>query len=154
MDWLDQWMGKLSARQSVLFMVVFVIACLGLGLVLKKNVPWLSQEYGPAEASENVGKIIVAGGWVQGVTRSKKGYVYLNFGEPYPRQTFTAVIFPEDVRRFPKLPSKGDNVYVSGLVELFRGKPQIRVKDVSQFCHEPYADEEVWIPFVSEEPDL
>jgi hypothetical protein len=60
---------------------------------------------------------------------------YLNMGKRYPDHPFTVVIWGRDFMQFPmgQLKSyEGRQIAVTGLVEEYRGKPQIVVKEVEQ----------------------
>ena len=60
---------------------------------------------------------------------------YLNFGGNYPDHKFTVVIFPQDLNNFPFVPSvryKDKNVCVTGMISIFKEKPQIIVETVDK----------------------
>jgi len=84
-----------------------------------------------------VGKTITVCSKVQGtfVTKGDKKTTYINFGKPYPNNTFTAVIFPSDSANFKYIPSeylKAKYVCITGKVELYKDKPQMIVKKEEQ----------------------
>jgi RecG-like helicase len=84
-----------------------------------------------------VGKTITVCSKVQStfVTKGEKKTTYINFGKPYPNNTFTAVIFSSDSGNFKYIPSeflKEKNVCITGKVELYKDKPQIIVKKAEQ----------------------
>lgn len=84
-----------------------------------------------------VGKTITVCSKVQStfVTKGDKKTTYINFGKPYPNNTFTAVIFSNDSANFKYIPSKylkEKNVCITGKVELYKGKPQIIMKKEEQ----------------------
>jgi len=59
----------------------------------------------------------------------------MNLGAAHPNQLLTVVIFGEDRKNFPAAPEKTYNeavVSVAGTVELYKGKPQIRVRNEKQ----------------------
>jgi len=65
--------------------------------------------------------------------------LFLNFGNSYPKQLFTVVIWESDIKNFKYIPAeylKGKNICVNGLVEIFKGKPQIIVKSQNQIVVE------------------
>ncbi len=85
----------------------------------------------------HVGKTITICSKVQStfVTKGEKKTTYINFGKPYPNNTFTAVIFETDLKNFKYIPSEvlsDKNVCITGKVELYKGKPQIIVKKEEQ----------------------
>jgi DNA/RNA endonuclease YhcR with UshA esterase domain len=61
---------------------------------------------------------------------------FLNFDRAFPNHTFTALIWGENRGKFAVAPEQqygvGSRVCVTGLVELFSGKPQIVVSDPGQ----------------------
>ena len=73
-------------------------------------------------------------GLVGAVSTSRKGNAFINFGAPYPNQTFTGYIpAGTALANDPWLQSlRGKTVGITGLVELYKGKPEIRVSDKSQ----------------------
>ena len=73
------------------------------------------------------------------VTKGEKKTTYINFGKPYPNNTFTAVVFETDLQNFKYTPSeylKDKSVCITGKVELYKGKPQIIVKKEEQIKNE------------------
>ena len=90
----------------------------------------------PAQAKDYVGKQATVCGVVASANfaaRSKRQPTFLNLDEPYPRHIFTAVIWIEDRPKFGKPETlKGRRVCVSGLVEDYRGKPQIVLQEAEQ----------------------
>jgi hypothetical protein len=53
---------------------------------------------------------------------------FLHFGAPYPDHAFAVTIWREDRERYPISPEAmfdGEDVCIEGLIELFKGKPQI-----------------------------
>lgn len=61
---------------------------------------------------------------------------YLNFDRAFPNHSFTAVIWGEDRPKFSPAPEvafgPGKRVCVTGLVELYQGKPEITVESVAE----------------------
>ena len=60
---------------------------------------------------------------------------FLNFDKPYPNHPFVAVVWGRDRSNFsgkPEVLYKGKDVCVDGLIETYKGKPQIIVDDPSQ----------------------
>lgn len=56
---------------------------------------------------------------------------YLNFGGRYPDHTFTVVIFAKDLVNFPFSPTekyKNQNICITGIAAVYKGKPQIVAK--------------------------
>lgn len=90
------------------------------------------------EAHEVVGEEMTICGKVYQVATPKgiKGNpTYINMGDKYPNHPFTVVIWGQDAMQFPMGTLKsfeGKEIAVTGLVEEYKGKPQIIVKDVEQ----------------------
>jgi hypothetical protein len=56
---------------------------------------------------------------------------YLYFGGQYPYQDFTVILKGRHARRFSRNPEyyfRGRSLWVTGLVSIFEGKPEIMVK--------------------------
>ncbi|MCO5248183.1 MAG: DNA/RNA non-specific endonuclease [Chitinophagales bacterium] len=67
---------------------------------------------------------------------TKTQITYINFDEPYPNTPFTAVIFGKDRINFtyePEVYLKDKMICVYGMVQTYKGKPQIIVNDEKQF---------------------
>jgi DNA/RNA endonuclease YhcR with UshA esterase domain len=81
-----------------------------------------------ADASQRIGDKVLVEGVVADVTVREKGMLLLNFGAAHPNQVFTAVVrnvgasATETVmkRRFA-----GKTLQVTGVIELYQGKPQM-----------------------------
>ena len=87
-----------------------------------------------SEAAKFVGQNVEVRGSVVAVTTSRKGNTFINFGAPYPNQTFTGYLPAGSASALdPWVQSlRGKTIGVSGVVELYKGKPEIRVTDKSQ----------------------
>jgi DNA/RNA endonuclease YhcR with UshA esterase domain len=84
------------------------------------------------EAKDNVGKVVIVKGFVADVYQSDR-VAYLNFVEKYPRNPFTAVIFPRSFEEFGNLYEyMGKNVAVTGIITTYKDKPQIILYNKSQ----------------------
>ena len=66
--------------------------------------------------------------------RIKGSPTFLNLGTPYPDQIFTAVIWGSDRPKFhqPEVQYRGKRLCVTGRIKMFRGHPEIIVKELSQ----------------------
>jgi hypothetical protein len=94
--------------------------------------------YSDREAAAHVGETATVVGVVVSVHRSKAGNVFLNFGADYPNQVFSgAVLNPRD----PKLEHleglAGKRVAVTGLIQLYKGRPEIVIQQVEQIQVQP-----------------
>ncbi|MCX6276387.1 MAG: hypothetical protein NTV09_14400 [Bacteroidetes bacterium] len=59
----------------------------------------------------------------------------LNFGAPYPKQTFSCVIWKDDLKNFNYDPAtyfKGKQVCVTGIIKMYKGKPEMEVHSQDQ----------------------
>jgi len=67
-------------------------------------------------------------------TRSKGQPTFLNLDKPYPHQVFTVLIWGSDRRKFEKPPEElsGKEICVTGVIQSYRGHPEIIVKEPSQ----------------------
>jgi hypothetical protein len=65
---------------------------------------------------------------------SKSGNTFLNIGASYPNQTFTGWIPPASPVSKSALLSdiEGKRVKISGRIEMYKGKPEIRINAASQ----------------------
>ena len=90
---------------------------------------------GACQAGNYYGKEVIVEGKVVDAYLSKKNNVFLNFGEPYPNQCFSAVIFSSDLPKFGENPEKYYNqktLRIQGRIQEYQGKPEIILKDPSQ----------------------
>ena len=72
-------------------------------------------------------------GRVVEVNQSGAGNVFVNFGAPYPNNTFAAFVDVSDVRWFRNLFTlRGSTVQVTGTIRLYQGKPEIFLTKPSQ----------------------
>jgi DNA/RNA endonuclease YhcR with UshA esterase domain len=86
------------------------------------------------EAPAHVGEYATVEGIVAKVFTSKNGNTFLNFGAAYPNQTFTGWIPPASpVSKSPVLTDiEGKHVKITGRIEMYKGKPEIRINAASQ----------------------
>jgi DNA/RNA endonuclease YhcR with UshA esterase domain len=90
------------------------------------------------EAAQHVGQAVLVEGTITKVFKSKNGNTFLNFGGDYPNVTFVVWI-PEDAPEAadPSLANlRGKKVKISGTIELYRGKPEIKVSTKEQIMVE------------------
>lgn len=69
------------------------------------------------------------------VTKGEKPVTYLNLGAAYPDQKLTLVIFQKVKPNFPSSPEDYYNlqeVCVTGLIKLYKNKPEIILSDKNQ----------------------
>lgn len=80
------------------------------------------------------GKIITICEKVTGIHETKGENVILNFGKPYPNNAFTVIIFKRDREKFSYNPLdlKGKTICITGMVVMYKGKPEIVIKNESE----------------------
>lgn len=86
------------------------------------------------EAAAHVGQYATVEGVVAKVFTSKAGNTFLNVGAAYPNQTFTGWIpSASPVSKSPILSGiEGKHVKITGRIEMYKGKPEIRINAASQ----------------------
>ena len=85
-----------------------------------------------SEAKANVGTNAIVTGKIAEVNKTER-LVRLNFDEPFPKSTFTAVIFAENMKLFPDVEKlKDKTVEVSGKITAYRERPQIVLTETNQ----------------------
>ena len=90
------------------------------------------------EAAQHVGQAVSVEGTITKVFKSKNGNTFLNFGGNYPDVTFVVWI-PEDAPEAadPDLTNlQGKKVKITGTIQLYRGKPEIKVSSKEQIAIE------------------
>lgn len=85
-------------------------------------------------AGQYEGRYVTVQGRVVDVSYSSKSVThFLNFGQPYPNNCFTAVIFRSDKDNFADIYGyEGKNVRISGTVKIYNGKPEIILENPLQ----------------------
>jgi DNA/RNA endonuclease YhcR with UshA esterase domain len=69
------------------------------------------------------------------VSSGDKKNTYINFGKPYPDNTFTVMISGDDAAKFKYVPAdflQDKTVCITGTVTIFKGKPEIVVTSEDQ----------------------
>jgi len=102
------------------------IHLLWLAYVLMAVSAFAEQTISDADAKGHVGQLATVKGQVANVYVSAKGNTFLNFGNRYPNQTFSAVVFADHVAAFTDLHSlEGKEISVTGRIQLYQGRPEI-----------------------------
>jgi DNA/RNA endonuclease YhcR with UshA esterase domain len=85
-------------------------------------------------AASHIGEYATVEGVVAKVFTSKSGNTFLNIGASYPNQTFTGWIPPASPVSKSALLSdiEGKHVKITGRIEMYKGKPEIRINAASQ----------------------
>jgi DNA/RNA endonuclease YhcR with UshA esterase domain len=85
------------------------------------------------DAPNHIGKQVVISGKVNNIFVSKTNTTFINFCKDYRSCPFSAVIFAEDRSQFGDLEKLiGETVQISGIVNEYKGNPQIVLKNPSQ----------------------
>jgi hypothetical protein len=106
----------------MLFTVAILIAILPVTALADTDIS-------DQQAAQHLGEKVRVHGTVVRVHRTSGGTTYLDFGAPYPAQTLTGWI-PADSElatddHLAEL--RGKRVRLDGTVQLFRGKPEIKL---------------------------
>ena len=85
-----------------------------------------------SDAKANIGTNAIVTGKIAEVNKTER-IIRLNFDAPYPKNTFTAVIFPDSMKLFPDVEKLQDKkVEVSGKIAAYRERPQIVLNSTNQ----------------------
>jgi len=69
------------------------------------------------------------------VSTGKSETTHINFGEPFPRHSFSLVIFQRDAESFSYKPAEylaNKKLCITGEVKMYKGKPEIIVNNEKQ----------------------
>jgi DNA/RNA endonuclease YhcR with UshA esterase domain len=91
------------------------------------------------EAGKHIGEAVTVEGQVVSTYRSGKGSIFLNFGAAYPNQVFTGWIpAGSSAQNSPVLQDiERKTVQITGRIELYKGKPEIRIDSEEQLRISP-----------------
>jgi DNA/RNA endonuclease YhcR with UshA esterase domain len=86
------------------------------------------------EAAAHVNQYATVEGVVAKVFTSKSGNTFLNIGAAYPNQAFTGWIPPASPVSKSAVFSgiEGKHIKITGRIEMYKGKPEIRINAASQ----------------------
>jgi len=91
------------------------------------------------DAAEHVGQKATVEGTVAAVFTSNKGNTFINFGGKYPHQTFTGYV-PADSALAGGGSSlaglEGKRIKITGTIDLYKGKPEIKITSKDQLVLE------------------
>lgn len=110
-------------------MMIRVLFVFGMVLICGGQLLRADQPLSPDQAIAADGKRVSMQGVVSEVVRRESGYIYVNIGGNYPDHTFAVRIHKMDVDQFPAIDTwTGKEMTFSGVVEVFNGKPSIRIR--------------------------
>ena len=125
-------MGK--SIKSLAYFILFIFAFL---VCASDSIA--QQEYvNPIDAHKYTGMEKTVCGTVASATyavRSRGRPTFLNLDQPYPKQIFTVLIWGSDRNKFKNPPEtffKGKRICATGIIESYRGKPEIVVRGPDQ----------------------
>src|SRR6185436_13114819 len=86
----------------------------------------------PDSAKYFEGSLKIVCGHVSGTYTGKSGAIFINFEKPFPHSEFSAVIMPGDTAKFkkwnPAVYLKDKDVCVTGMIKMYKDKPEIIIK--------------------------
>ena len=97
--------------------------------------PINAQTISAPDAKNHVGEKATVCGKVAGertATGSKGEPTFVNLDASYPNQIFTILIWGEDRQNAGDLPSEGSRICATGMIQQYRGVPEIVVKSKTQ----------------------
>lgn len=117
-----------------------IIWLLGFALSLAGSAQ--AETLSAREASAHVGAVATVCGVVASTKYADDANgqpTFLDFGRAFPNQLFTAVIFGNDRAEFgaPEATYLGSQICVTGMVQLYRGRPDIVVRNPSAIEDQP-----------------
>ena len=106
-------------------------------LLFSSGSSFASDQISARQASAFIGETATVCGVVASATYSKRSNgqpTFLNLDKAYPNHIFTAVIFGDYRRNFDYAPEslEGEDICVSGRIDQYNGKPQIKIRSPSQ----------------------
>jgi DNA/RNA endonuclease YhcR with UshA esterase domain len=121
-------MGHFAMRIRLLIAILALLLCLISSSA--EVLPVIKD----SEAVQYIGENVEVRGFVVSVTTSPLGTALINFGRDYPNQTFVGFIEAGSKlgtdQRIATL--QGKIISITGTIELYEGKPQIKVMSLDQ----------------------
>lgn len=110
--------------------LLVLLAALSIASAQEKALP----VYPDSEAGKHAGEEAAVTGKVVAVSKSAKGTTFLNFGDRFPRQTFSGVVLVRDAEKVGDVKAfEGKVVTLTGRIELSQEqKPQMVISAPSQ----------------------
>jgi DNA/RNA endonuclease YhcR with UshA esterase domain len=121
-------MESFCSRKLILTLSALII-CVSVNAISQTKIP----KYSMKEAKIHKGQYATVKGTVNDVHVSKTRTVFFDMDGKYPKHLFTAVIFKDDVPKFPEVNEyKGVTLEVTGVIQIYQGKPEIILKSPKQ----------------------
>jgi len=101
-------------------------------------LPAAAQTITAADAKNHIGERAMVCGKVAGertATSSRGAPTFINLDAAYPNQIFTILIWGEDRKDVGELPRVGAHACASGVIQDYRGVPEIVVRNAGQLSH-------------------
>jgi hypothetical protein len=101
-------------------------------------LPAAAQNITAADAKNHIGEKATVCGKVadeRTATSSRGEPTFINLDATYPNQVFTILIWGEDRKNIGELPRVGSHACASGVIQEYRGVPEIVVKNGDQLSH-------------------
>lgn len=106
--------------------------------LLIPSLPAMAQTITAADAKNHVGEQATVCGKVadeKTATSSRGVPTFINLDAVYPNQVFTILVWGDDRKNVGELPRVGSHVCASGMIQDYRGVPEIVVKSSGQLSH-------------------
>jgi DNA/RNA endonuclease YhcR with UshA esterase domain len=95
--------------------------------------PAIAATIAPSDAAKHLGEVVTVEGVVVDVHAAPNGMILFDLGGKSPGTVFTAVIFPKNAPAFDSIEGYvGNEVAISGAVQLYQGKPEITLTNAGQ----------------------
>ena len=128
----------MKVRGCPSFFVIFLVGCFSASLAAQTTTNLLIHDN---QAIKHLGQYVTVEGTVVAVFISKTGNIFLSFGAPYPYQTFAGwIIRNSELANASTVAGLvglvGKKLRISGTIELYKGKPEIRISSKRQIQQE------------------
>jgi DNA/RNA endonuclease YhcR with UshA esterase domain len=124
----ELYMNPFNSRSLIVTLSALLI-CLSVNAVSQTKVP----KYSTKEAKNHKGQYATVKGAVYDVHVSKTGTVFFYMDGNYPNHLFSAVIYKDDVPKFPEVNEYKDlTLEITGVIKIYEGKPEIILKSPKQ----------------------
>jgi hypothetical protein len=110
-------------------------SCALLALILVASLLGRAQSFSAADAKGHIGEKATVCGTVasERTASSSRGQpTFINLDAAYPHQVFTILIWGEDRPKVGTLPRQGSRACATGLIQDYRGVPEIVVRTAAQ----------------------